>query len=109
MFLTVLWIRIHIILITWNRIKENSGSGSNKNLNSDPHQSHKLDPEPDPHRFADKAKCMEYESFRPLYLEARIWIRNLRKVTKMDRKTITVLFDHKRPSILNKPRGRKNN
>jgi hypothetical protein len=51
----VLWIRNRIILVTWTRI---------------PHQIkiririkiYKLDPEPDPHHFADvKQKCLEYE------------------------------------------------
>jgi hypothetical protein len=38
------------------------GSAANKNQDPDPHQSDKLDPEPDqdPHRFADdKPKCMQ--------------------------------------------------
>jgi hypothetical protein len=40
----------------------NSGSASNKNQDTDPHQIDKLDPDPDPHQFADdKAKCVEYE------------------------------------------------
>ncbi len=50
----------------------------------DPHQSDKLDPDQDPHQFADdKPKCMEYcmslfeHFFKGLsvYLEARIWVR----------------------------------
>ncbi len=32
------------------------------NQDPDPHASGKLDPEPDPHKFADdKPKCIEYE------------------------------------------------
>jgi hypothetical protein len=34
----------------------------------DPHQSDKLDPEPDPHKLADdKPKCMEYKPFLVLF------------------------------------------
>jgi hypothetical protein len=33
-------------------------------VDPDPHQIDKLDPEPDPHQFADdKQKCMDYEHF----------------------------------------------
>ncbi len=51
---------IHIILITWIRIKKNLDPSPRP----DPHQKDKLDPEPDPdpHLFADdKPKCIEYE------------------------------------------------
>ncbi len=37
-------------------------------LDPDPHQSDKLDPEPDPHHFADdKSKCIEYEPILALF------------------------------------------
>jgi hypothetical protein len=61
----VFWIRIHI------------------KKNPDPYRSDKLNPEPEPHQFADdKPNCMEYEPILALftkglsfYLEARIRIR----------------------------------
>jgi hypothetical protein len=115
MFLTVLWIRIHIILIIWNRIKEESGSASNKNLNSVrikviswTRNRIRIGLQTTRQNVWNTSLFEQFFKGLSLYLEARIWIRNLRKDTKMDRKTITVLFDHKRPSILNKPRGRKN-
>jgi hypothetical protein len=38
-----------------------SGSGLAPDSQLDPHQRDKLDPEPDPHQFADgKPKCMKY-------------------------------------------------
>jgi hypothetical protein len=44
----------HFGMVTWIRIRTNK--------NPDPHQSDKLEPDPDPHQFADdKPKCMEYE------------------------------------------------
>ncbi len=60
-----------------------SGSASAANKYPDPHQTDKLDPDPDPHQFADaKPKCMQYEPilaifqvFLSLCLQARIWIR----------------------------------
>ncbi len=39
-----------------------------KNQDPDTHQSGKLDPDPDPHQFADDIpKCMAYEPIRALY------------------------------------------
>jgi hypothetical protein len=80
----VLWIRIciriHIIFVTWirDRIHENP----DPDQHPDPQQSEMLDPEPDPHQFADdKPKCRNLRLFKhfsnglSLYLEARIWIR----------------------------------
>jgi hypothetical protein len=76
--LTVLWIRIHIILVTWIRIRiKKSGfrSASNKIQDPDPHPGDKLDPEPDPHQFADdKPKCMEYEPIRVLFMGLSLYL-----------------------------------
>jgi hypothetical protein len=56
----VLWIRIRIILEIWIRIASNKKQDPDQH--PDPHKSDKLDPDPDPHQFADdKPKIMEYE------------------------------------------------
>jgi hypothetical protein len=48
--------------ILWNTTQSDQ-------LDPDPHQGDKLDPDTDPHQFADnKPKCMEYE---PIYLSSR--------------------------------------
>jgi hypothetical protein len=45
-----------------------AGSASASNKNPDPHQIDQLDPEPDPHQFADdKSKSMEYEPILALF------------------------------------------
>ncbi len=74
----VLLIRIRIILVTWIRtpdphqIKSISGIASNKKKDLDPHQSDKLDSEPDPYpqQFADLPKCVGYE---PVWALFKVW------------------------------------
>jgi hypothetical protein len=61
------WIRI--ILEPGNASRSASASNKNTDPRPYPHQSDKLDPVPDPnpHQFEDKPKCMEYEAILALF------------------------------------------
>jgi hypothetical protein len=65
----------------WNRIKLKFGVRirircQSEKLDPDPHQGNKVDPYPDPHKFADyNQNVWNMSLFEHLYLEVRIRIR----------------------------------